>query len=174
MLNSLYGFCILVGVALFVTAVFSRPILAGEKPDDDGQWDDSALWKTEDYLILFSTRDYPSAQKFAKQLSNTLKMRLDLRGLSPHQETGLTFSAKDCQESGFSYPCYIARSHEDDEIYISVEHSSSYDFKPGYYIVLAAVGPPKSPIVQQALTRIRPHVPDAYIKQSKVFLGCHH
>lgn len=150
------------------------PTWAEPAPSVDEQWNNPDLWKEEKYLILFSSRDYKATKRFAEGAAKQLELPLNLRGLQPNAELGLTFSKQECEDSAFDHPCYIARSYEEDTLYLSIEYSSSYDFAPKYYIVIAAAGPTKSPFVRQALARIKPQIPDAYIKRSKVFLGCHH
>ena len=149
---------------------FAFQVNAGE-PVVDGK-----MWSVEEYLILFSSRDYQAARKFAEEIARKVELPLDLQGVKYHKRLGLTYGNEECHAAGYQPPCYYARTHEarQERAYVSLEYSSSYDFKKGYYIVLAAVGLPKSPFMQETLQRVKKHVPDAYIKRSKIYLGCHH
>ncbi len=132
-------------------------------------------WPEKQVLILKSTQDYDEALKTAQEASSALMIRMDLRELSANKETGLTFSEYDCNESNFNFPCYIARGRSDDGIYISIEHSSAYqNFKPGYYIVVAAIYSPNDKEIDAALLKVRGKYTDAYIKSTKVYTGCLH
>lgn len=147
----------------------------GQAKHDDPLLSDQALWVEKAYIILFSSKDYSAAKKFAENSAKQLNIPLDLRGLSPHPTLGLTDTEQGCQDSGYSAPCYVARELEETRLYISVEYSNSYSkFSPNYYIVLAAVGPPKSMVLREALKQFKPIIPDAYLKTSKVYVGCRH
>ncbi len=80
-------------------------------------------------------------------------------------------SQKDCMADEVDYPCYVPRGRYDDGIYISIEYSNSYEnFKDGYYIVIAASGDD----VKEYLKPVKEVVKDAYVKSSKVYIGCLH
>ena len=76
-------------------------------------------------LIVRSTADYPEALRYAKKASATLRLKLDLRGLGPHDGIGLTSSQEDCEPSG-GFPCYYPRGRLDDGAYVSIEYSSAF------------------------------------------------
>lgn len=164
--------CYLVLMNLFFGAVHSG--VGQELSDSYDPSNDPAMWKVEEYVVLNSSKDYKSAKKFAQKTAKKLDIPLDLRGLLPHSKIGLTNTEEGCQDNGYTYPCYVSRELENEEIYLSIEHSSAYNFTPGYYIVLGAVGPPKSVKLRKALKVYKSIVPDAYIKQSNVYLGCRH
>jgi len=62
----------------------------------------------------------------------------------------------------------------DPDGYLSVERSDGYDgFKAGYYIVVAGVyGSPAK--AQKQADRFKKWAPTAYVKKSKIYMGCLH
>lgn len=128
-----------------------------------------------DIIILRSTKDYPTALATAKQATSRLHRKLDLRGLRPNNELGLTMSKTDCDEIG--YPCYPARGDGNalNDNYVSIEYSNAYKgFAKGYYIVVAAITNVKSASMKAQLAGINKLYPDAYAKQTYIWFGCMH
>jgi hypothetical protein len=126
-------------------------------------------------VIVLSTKDYATAKKIAGEASKKLGKPLNLNGLKPNKELGLTHSKEDCES--FGYPCYIPRGegNAENSDYISVEYSNGYEgFAKGYYIVVAGIGDPKTNYLNQVLTNAKKYYKDAYAKQTKVWYGCMH
>ena len=126
-------------------------------------------------VIVLSTKDYATAKNFAIEVSKKLGKSLDLNGLKPNRELGLTFSKEDCESYG--YPCYIPRGegNAENSDYISVEYSNGYEgFAKGYYIVVAGIGDPNSAFLTRVLANAKRYYKDAYAKQTKVWFGCMH
>jgi hypothetical protein len=129
---------------------------------------------TKYFAIIRSTTDYQEALTCAKDAAKRLGWKLDLRGLSKCAETGLTFSKAVCEEGGGSYPSYMPRGRYDDGEYVSIEYSSEYTgFRNGYYIVMIASGH-EAKAVKRALAAAIKYFPDAYVRSSKVYMGCIH
>ena len=85
------------------------------------------------------------------------------------------FSRKECEESAFDYPCYVARGRDDDGLYVSVEYSTAYTgFKPGLYIVIVASDSKAGSIAKDAAKTAKKVFPDAYTRRTGVYLGCMH
>lgn len=126
-------------------------------------------------LILKSTQSYEEALKTAKLVSEKLMTQLDLRGLSPNKELGLSFSEADCQNDGWDFPCYVARGRYDDGIFVSIEFSSAYTgFAKGYYIVVLQTATKETAELNDTLIKAKKVVSDAYIKTTPVYMGCMH
>ena len=124
------------------------------------------------FVIVQSTKDYDSAKATAANAALDLKEKLDLRDLKPHKKSGLTFSKKDCEDTG-GYPCYLARGRYDTGSYISIEWSNAIQgFAKGYYVVIAASGTKEetAPVLKKAKEFFK----GAYVKQSNVYVGCMH
>jgi len=131
-----------------------------------------AAFVEKNFVIIQSTKNYNAAQQTAEKAAAQLKLKLDLRGLKPSKETGLTFSKADCENEG-GYPCYIARGRYDDGAYVSIEWSDEFDqFAKGYYIVLIYSGNKQG--AGQILQKARSVFKDAYNKRAKVYVGCMH
>ena len=123
------------------------------------------------FLITKSTKSYKEAKKFAQELAQKTGIKLDLRDLHYHKDERLSFPKKICEEESYEYPCYYPRGRGNDGVYISIEHSDNYEgFTKGYYIVLAASGDES----KKMLKRVKSVVKDAYVKTSKVYMGCLH
>jgi hypothetical protein len=127
------------------------------------------------FVILKATPSYADARGVAMSASEKLAIRLDLRELTPDREMGLTFSEDACKNEFGEYPCYVPRGRWDDGVYISVEHSSSYQgLEEGQYIVVLASGAPRDRTIGAALRRARGSFPDVTVKTAPVYLGCIH
>lgn len=124
------------------------------------------------FLILKSTKNYASALKTAKEASNKLGLKLDLRNYFYDKEEGLaTDSLCECGENHG----YIPRGRFDDGEYISIEFSDYYEgFNEGYYIVIAKAFNDEDEETKTVFKEVKQHFPDAYIKNSMVYVGCMH
>ena len=145
------------------------------------QIDDSLGLRLEDqfvekgFLILKSTKDYNEALNFVKEVSKKLEIKIDLRDLSPNEKTGLSFPDSICMSEFGQMPCYVARGRWDDGVYLSIEYSNAYDkFKSGYYIVIAASDFKENNTLKATLKKVKENISDAYIKYTKVYVGCMH
>lgn len=126
-------------------------------------------------LILKSTKSYEEALVTAKLVSEKLSTKLDLRGLSPNKELGLSFSENDCKNDGWDFPCYVSRGRYDDGIFVSVEFSSAFTgFTKGYYIVVMQTSEKDNLQINETLNRVKKIIPDAYIKTTPIYMGCMH
>ena len=124
------------------------------------------------FLITKSTKSYTEAKKFALSLAKKSAIKLNFRELHPSTQIGLTHTAQTCQNNQYDFPCYLARGRYDDGVYISVEYSDAYSgFSEGYYIVVVASG---EKVDKKLLNRVKKYVPDAYVKNTAVYMGCIH
>ena len=127
------------------------------------------------FVIIKSTPSYAEARQLAAAAAEQLAIRLDLRELAPDGEVGLTFPKESCDSEFGEYPCYVARGRWDDGVYISIEHSSSYEgFDEGLYVVMLASGSPRDRTIGAAVRRAKSQYPDVVVKTAPVYLGCIH
>ena len=127
------------------------------------------------FVILKSTASYADARAIAAAAAERLAIRLDLRDLEPDPDAGLTFSKESCDNEFGEYPCYVPRGRFDDGVYISIEHSSSYEgFEEGLYVVMLASGSPRNRTIDAAVRRAKGQFPDVFVKTAPVYLGCIH
>jgi len=127
------------------------------------------------FVIIKATPSYTEARALAAAAAERLAIRLDLRELAPAPELGLTFSKESCTAEFGEYPCYVPRGRWDDGVYLSVEHSSSYEgFEEGLYIVVLASGAPRDRTIAAAVRRAKGAYPDVSVKTAPVYLGCIH
>jgi hypothetical protein len=124
-------------------------------------------------LIIMSTKNYIAAKEIATQAAKKLKIKLDLRALKPNKENGLTFNAKECEENGWDYPCYVSRGRYDDGEFVTIDYSDWFaGFAKGYYIVSTASGNKKE--VKIAFEKVKKIYKSAYVKQAEIYIGCTH
>ena len=127
------------------------------------------------FVIIKSTPSYAEARALAATAAERLAIRLDLRELAPDGDVGLTFSKESCDSEFGEYPCYVARGRWDDGVYISIEHSSSYEgFEEGQYVVMLASGSPRDRSIAAAVRRAKGQYPEVLVKTAPVYLGCIH
>jgi hypothetical protein len=127
------------------------------------------------FVILKATPSYTDARAVAAAAAERLAIRLDLRDLEPNADVGLTFSKESCDDEFGEYPCYVPRGRFDDGVYISIEHSSSYEgFDEGQYVVMLASGSPRNRTIDAAVRRAKGQFPDVVVKTAPVYLGCIH
>jgi hypothetical protein len=127
------------------------------------------------FVIIKSTPNYAEARALAAVAAERLAIRLDLRDLAPDGSAGLTFPEEACKNEFGAFPCYVPRGRWDDGVYISVEHSSSYEgFEEGLYVVMLASGSPRDRAIGAALRRAKGPYPDVFVKTAPVYLGCIH
>ncbi len=156
----------LLACMIFVSQIHSMDVASGDSGID-------SPYVKNYFLIALSTKSYKEAKGFADKLSDQSGIELNLRGLQAHSKISLSYSQEQCVSGWGEYPCYIARGRYDDGMYISIEHSDAYGgFRGGYYIVVVASG--EKSVAKKALKIIKPIVSDAYIKSSKVYMGCMH
>jgi hypothetical protein len=127
----------------------------------------------QSFLIILSTKSYAEAKKMAVEAVSKLKLKLDLRGLKPNKESGLTFTSKKCKEDGWEFPAYVSRGRFDAGEYISIEYSDAFKgFAKGYYIVTTASGDAAD--VKIALAKVKKVYKAVYSKETDVYMGCMH
>jgi hypothetical protein len=153
-----------------LTAVFAV-LLAVTPPTSDR--DPDVVRKS--FVILKATASYADARTLAADAAERLAIRMDLRNLGPDGTIGLTFPEDDCRNEFGEFPCYVARGRWDDGVYLSIEHSSSYEgFAEGQYLVVLASGGPRDRNVGAALRRAKGSFPETVIKTAPVYVGCLH
>ncbi len=147
---------------LLVLLLFARSTIAQEMPNP---------LVAKSFVIIASSSQYEVAKTIAEKASQTVKIKLELRGLLPNTKTGLTADKKNCLESLFQeFPCYQARGKYDDGEYVSIEHSSAYkEMKHGLFIVIVYSGEKKEAAIM--LKKIKTTFKDAYIKPVKIYMA---
>ena len=151
--------------AVFAVLLAVTPLAADRDPD--------VVRKS--FVILKATASYADARTLAADAAERLAIRLDLRNLAPDEAIGLTFPEDDCRNEFGEFPCYVPRGRWDDGVYLSIEHSSSYEgFEAGHYLVVLASGGPRDRSVAAALRRARGAFPETVVKTAPIYVGCLH
>jgi hypothetical protein len=138
---------------------------------------EKSLTKDFSFVIIISTKNYDAALKRAKEASEKLGYPLDLRGLHPNEEMGLSLPEEVCEAicggDVVDYPQYLPRNDWGESKYVSIEYSNGFKgFTPEYYIVVVASGEKGDPIIKEALNESRQFYKDAYAKTCGVWMGC--
>ena len=151
----------------FLAFVYAGPALSGSVVAEEAM-------VAKEFVIVRSTTSFDEATRVARETAAACGLPLNLRG-ALQKGRGLTFSEERCEESGFDYPCYVARGRYDDGVYVSVEWSSAYSsFAKDRYVVIAASGDQGADEIPKTLAAVQPKFPDSYRKSSKVYMGCIH
>jgi hypothetical protein len=160
-------------VALGVAPGFAQSGEAAKAESADGAAYADA-WVKKELVIVGTAASYKEAIRTAQNASRLLKLKLDLRGLVPAKEGGLTVAPSECEKFGPDAPCYyVARGRFDDGPYVSIEYSSDYrGLRPKLYMVVVASGSPDDPDVSQAKRSARAFFRDVYSRIVSVYVGC--
>jgi len=133
-------------------------------------------WVPRTFVIVASEKTFDAAMSKAGRVAVKSGVRLDFRGVGydPAQAAengGLTLSPPECEANGWDYPCYVPRGRWDTGEYLSIEFSSAVSgFTPGLYVVVAGTGGRAE--MEAVLAKVKPAVPDAYMKTADVYMGC--
>lgn len=138
---------------------------------------EKSLMKDFSFVIIISTKSYDAALTRAKDASEKLGYPLNLRGLHPNDEMGLSLPEEVCEAicggDVVDYPQYLPRNDWGEDKYVSVEYSNGFaGFTKGYYIVVVASGEKGDPIINEALNEAKKFYKDAYAKTCGVWMGC--
>ena len=151
--------------------VFQAPNLPGA--NEDGEYHPvQPRW----IIILGSYKDFEQAHKQGLTISHASKVPFSMQGLTYDKKVGVVFSG-DHPDAG----TYIARrdhtrilNEGGESGYISIERSDGYQgFAPGYYIIVGGIYSDRKES-RTSLARFQAIIPDAYIKKSKIYMGCLH
>ncbi len=147
--------------------IFFFSITYSHAQNEEFSVDEMSIEKS--FLIIKSTKSYKSAFKTAKTAAAKLGIELRLSGIYD-KENGLTnLDTCGCGE----VHGYLPRGRFDDGHYASIEYSDYYSgFTKGYYIVIVSNGNRSD--VKTFLPAARKYYHDAYIKNTKVYVGCMH
>ncbi|PLW98943.1 MAG: hypothetical protein C0594_17740 [Marinilabiliales bacterium] len=130
---------------------------------------------TKGFIIINASKDYNIAKGVVEDANKQLGYEIDLRGLEYNAAVGLSFSKENCEKNGFEFPAYIQRGREKDGKFISIEYTSGYNnFTAGYYIVVVASYQKGKQEIQTALSEVKKHYEDAYVKYTDIYMGCLH
>lgn len=129
-------------------------------------------------LILGGFKDYHQAVKQAEKISQKTKIQYSDRGMEFDKNKGLIFKEKENREPWEGY--YFGRrvnqcdTTKESKKCISVEKSDFYSgFSKGYYIVVGGVLEPDVDY-QELLGQYKMVVPDVYVKNTILYMGCIH
>lgn len=152
-------YCLLIPLVILMIAVFAQ---------DGG-------YIVKEIVIVKSTKDYEAVKQFTDMAAQKTGYKKDLRRLVPNGNNGLSLPADECEKAGTQAPCYWARGGFDDGTYVSIEYSNAYKgFTKGYYIVVISSAKPGAAQTKKALNKAKTFAPDAYLRKSKVYIGCMH
>lgn len=120
-------------------------------------------------LILKSTKDYNEARSFAFKASKKLGLRFDNENVRYSKEKGIYFEGiEDDDYNGEYYPRRYAKES------ISLENSDGYKgLAAGFIIVVGGIYNDRKSS-NQALGKVKVVYGGAYVKKTKMWMGCIH
>ena len=161
------------GLLLLLT-LSSSPARADE--DDDG---DTPSWGRVQIVVLATSRNHEGTLEEAKKAAAALGFAFSDRDLVYDDENGLRWPPDydDDMWAGGYFPRRYDESCGNDRGAtngcITVERSDSYPgLKPGYFIAVAGLLHGEE--ARERLAEVRHIAPDAYLAETKVYLGCLH
>jgi hypothetical protein len=142
-------------------------------PQDIVSQENDDPFMSRSFLILASVKNVKDAYKAAEKAAKSTGLPFKNKKIAADSSIGATFPKDTCDAAGYNHPCYWARGTYDNGDYISIEYSDSfYGFASGYFMVIASSGDLAD--VKKAKEKIRTLYPKAYIKTTKVYVGCMH
>jgi hypothetical protein len=163
----------LVGTALLLVLhllglATSRAAAQTIEPEDDPAFERAGI------LVVSSHRSYASARRAAQSFSRRSGIAFDTRGLIFDERRGLIWP--DGFDDELYAGGYAPRRYDecgDSGRCVSIERSDGYEgFQPGLYIVVAGIVGADAPPAR--LTSARRYAPDAYVKETTLYMGCMH
>jgi hypothetical protein len=142
---------------------------------------EEADFMADRYVVVFAVyKTFAAAQQDAVKIADASGLPFSMEGRVYDEKRGLIYP--DTYEDEAFRGGYLARSYdttvlpgkETETQYLSVERSDGYDgFKPGFYMVVAGIREASGDASQQA-DRFRTWAPTAYVKKTRIYLGCLH
>jgi hypothetical protein len=130
--------------------------------------------------ILSVYKSFASARADAEKIARASKVPFSMEGRVYDKKRGLIYP--DNFEDEVFRGAYVARRYDKTYLagsdkqtaYLSVERSDAYEgFKPGFYMVVAGIGSTREAALKQA-AKFKAWAPTAYVKKTKIFMGCLH
>lgn len=120
-------------------------------------------------LILNSTKDYNEALNFANDAAKKLRLEFDNENKRYSKEKGIYFEGiEDDDYNGGYYPRRYA------EEFISLENSGGYrGLADGFIIIVGGIYADRKSS-RQALAKVKTVYANAYVKKTKMWMGCIH
>lgn len=130
--------------------------------------------------ILSVYPKFADAKEDAEKIAKASGVPFSMEGRVYDKQRGLIYP--DNYDDEVFRGVYVARrsdttvlaGKEDETPFLSVERSDGYEgFKPGLYIVVAGIQEGKAAAESQA-ARFRAWAPTAYVKKTRIYMGCMH
>lgn len=157
-------------LGLLSLAIFAGSIRAAE-PD---------FMESRYVAILSVYPKFAGAKEDAEKIASASGVPFSMEGRVYDQKRGLIYP--DNFDDEVFRGAYVARRYdttvragrEDETVFLSVERSDGYEgFKPGFYIVVAGILENKAEAGARA-DRFRQWAPTAYVKKTRIYMGCMH
>jgi len=152
--------------------LFLTPLPAAAQEDD--------LVVERHVAILSAYRSFDAALADAKKISKASKVPFSMQDRIYDKERGLIYPDNFDDEAfrgsyvARRYDTAVVKGSDEATSYLSVERSDAYqNFKPGFYIVLAGIQDSREKALKQA-EKFKTWAPTAYVKKTKIYIGCLH
>ncbi len=155
-------------IILVFLLFLSYPVLAQE----------GEALEPRDVIVLGSFSDYQTAKNKAVEIAGKTGVLYSDRGLVWDEKRGLIFP-DNFIDPAFAGDYYGRRSQFDCNKEaidcVSVEKSDFYEgFTPGLYVLVGGVMVKKAPETKKLIKKFKKIVPDVYVKQTTIYMGCLH
>ena len=130
--------------------------------------------------ILSVYKSFAAAKADAEKMAKAAKVPFSMEGRVYDKKRGLIYP-DDFEDEVFRGG-YVARRYdktllegsEKETQYLSVERSDGYEgMKPGFYMVIAGIQDTRAAAMKQ-IAPYKKWAPTAYVKKSKIYMGCLH
>lgn len=151
-----------VGIFIFLALISS--VTFADEQDIEGDF-----YSNKYILILKSTKNYNEAVNFALDAGKKLNLKFDNENKRYSKEKGIYFEGiEDDDYNGGYYPRRYAGE------YVTLENSGYYEgLTEGYIIVVGGIYDDKESSTK-ALRNAEKIYSDAYVKKTKMWMGCIH
>lgn len=134
---------------------------------------DPSAWQTSYVVIAGEAEDFDLLETKAKNLSATTSIKYDAGGLIYNKEKGLIYP-EDSNDEIYA-GAYAMRRYDDNRI--SLEMRDHYFDNKGTgtkkMIIVAGIYGSKAEAAKR-LKEVKAHAPSAYIRKTKIYMGCIH
>ncbi|MFC7337801.1 hypothetical protein ACFQY0_11475 [Haloferula chungangensis] len=140
--------------------------------------EEEPMTKERHVAILSAYKIFADARKDAEKIAKASEVPFSMEDRVYDEKRGLIYP-DDFDDEVYAGG-YVARRYDMTHVadgdtqtaFLSVEKSDAYDgFTPGYYIVVAGIQESRESALKQ-IAKFKKWAPTAYVKKTKIYLGC--
>lgn len=130
--------------------------------------------------ILSAYKTFDEAKADAEKISKASQVPFSMMGRVYDKKLGLIYPADEetevmkAEDFPRLYDTTVIKEGEEETPFLSVEKSDAYEgFAPGFYIVVAGINETRDLALKRA-EKFKTWASTAYVKKSKLYMGCRH